>query len=139
MQSPWISFACTVASIVCSVMLRELQKNLCRSHTVCTYSCPQDLWQPLTALAAHWSLSSCWFPLNLNIAHTCVPQAVAQDLWQPLTALAAHWSRARDAPVRGAAGQLYRCLFVGVDSTAHRQEVLQVRPAWANFRWFWSK
>ncbi|KAI8476445.1 MAG: Fanconi anaemia protein FancD2 nuclease-domain-containing protein [Monoraphidium minutum] len=52
-------------------------------------------------------------------------QAVAQDLWQPLAALAAAWSRAREAPLRGSAGQLYRCLFVGVDSTPHRQEVLQ--------------
>ena len=54
-------------------------------------------------------------------------QAVAQDLWQPLSSLAALWSRAKDTPLRSAARQLYCCLFVGVDSTPHRQEVLQVR------------
>jgi len=52
-------------------------------------------------------------------------QAIAQDLWQPLTALAALWSRAKEPPIRAAAALLYRCLFVGVDSTPHRQEVLQ--------------
>ncbi|GBF89136.1 hypothetical protein Rsub_01853 [Raphidocelis subcapitata] len=51
--------------------------------------------------------------------------AVAQDLWQPLSALAALWARAREAPLRAAAAQLYRCLFACVDSTPHRQEVLQ--------------
>ena len=59
-------------------------------------------------------------------------QAVCQNLWQPLVSLAAAWSRAKEAPLRATAGQLYRCLFVGVDSTAHRQEVLQVgvRAGW---------
>jgi hypothetical protein len=61
-----------------------------------------------------------------SITRAHAQQAVAQDLWQPFSALAAQWSRAREAPIRKAAAQLYRCLFVGVDSTAHRQEVLQV-------------
>ncbi|KIZ01502.1 hypothetical protein MNEG_6459 [Monoraphidium neglectum] len=52
-------------------------------------------------------------------------QAVVQDLWQPFLGLAAAWSRAKEPQLRVAAGQLYRCLFVRVDSTPHRQEVLQ--------------
>jgi hypothetical protein len=84
----------------------------------------QVRWELAFALLAGMLSCGCSHSMHRNCR---APQAVAQELWQPLTALAAAWSRAREAPVRLAAGRLYRALFVAVDSTLHRQEVLQVR------------
>jgi hypothetical protein len=76
-------------------------------------------------------LRCCVVPCSMPLARVAnvkpSSQAVVQDLWQPFLGLAAAWSRAKEPQLRVAAGQLYRCLFVRVDSTPHRQEVLQVR------------
>eukprot|EP00878_Enallax_costatus_P024090 GHUV01025681.1.p1 GENE.GHUV01025681.1~~GHUV01025681.1.p1 ORF type:complete len:600 (+),score=218.23 GHUV01025681.1:550-2349(+) len=52
-------------------------------------------------------------------------QASYRDLWPSLLSLAEFWSRARETPLTTASVHLYVDLFVGVDSSQERQQVLQ--------------